>query len=231
MKKVILVLFVNLLILPLSAQFSADLANVQPGDKRIYKVHSNGTKYRYDFEEDGMKGAVIVDPAANQTAILYPDKKYVRYVETSSPFSGMMDPNQGFKQMQQRFTPKDAGSETMLGYKVKKLEIYAGEDKIVTGWYSEDLGFLVKMIKHGRENDYMELTNIKKGKIDDSLFKIPEDYIEVDDQMRIKIPEPPPPESWNSIELNLPIKGDYKRGDNISFSIPENKSLHSYSEE
>ncbi len=129
MKKVIFLLFVNLLILPLSAQFSADLTNVQPGDKRIYKVQSNGTKYRYDFEEDGMKGAVIVDPAANRTAILYPDKKYVRYTETTSAFSGMMDPNQGFKQMQKRFTPKDAGTETILGFKAKKLEIYAGENK------------------------------------------------------------------------------------------------------
>ncbi len=226
MKKAILLFVVCMNIFPLCAQFSADLANVEPGSKRIYKVQSNGIKYRYDFEEDGMKGAVIVDPAANRTAILYPDKKYVRYTETSSAFSGMMDPNQGFKQMQKRFPPKNAGRENILGFETEKVELYAGEQKVITGWYSEELGFLVKMIKHGRENDYVELTNIKKGKIDDSLFKIPEDYTEIDDQMRIKIPEPPPPTSWKTIEATLPVKGEFTRGEKITFNVQDNKYLY-----
>ena len=201
------------------AQFSAELINADRGNNKIYLVKSDGTKYRYDIEEDGKKIIVIVDPVANRTALLYSDTMFVRYLETNSPFSAMMDPNQGFKQMQKRFTPKDAGTETILGFEAKKLELYAGEKKVITGWYSEELGFLMKMLYEGREDTYVELTNIKKGKIDDSLFNIPDNYTEVDDQMRIKIPEPPPPTSWKTIEATLPVKGEFTRGEKNTFNV------------
>ncbi len=67
---------------------------------------------------------------------------------------------------------------------------------------------------------------IKIGKIDDSLFKISEDYIEIDDQMRIKIPEPPPPTSWKTIEATLPVKGEFTRGEKITFNVQDNKYLY-----
>lgn len=84
MKKTILSAMILFIGMPLcQAQFSADLAIVQPGDKRIYKVQSNGIEYRYDFEEDGMKGSVIVDPAANRTERLYANEteKFGSYFE------------------------------------------------------------------------------------------------------------------------------------------------------
>ena len=223
MKKIILLFLVSLFVLPLCAQFTAELTDVQRGNKKIYIVKSDGTKYRYDFEEDGMKGVVIVDPATNQTAILYPDKKFVRYIETTSAFSGSMDPNQGFKRMQKEYTEKKIGSEKILGVDAEKIELYARDKKVITAWYSKELRFLVKMVRHRQENIFIELTNIQKMKIDASLLIVPDDYIEVDDRMRIKIPEPPPPESWKTIEATLPINSEFIRGDRITYKVPVGK--------
>lgn len=228
MKKVILLFAVSMFILPLYAQFTAELTIAEQGNKKIYLIQSDGSKYRYDFEEDGMKGVVIVDPVANRTAILYPDRKYVRYTETTSAFSGMMDPNQGFKRMQNRFTEKNIGAEKILGVEAEKLELYAGDEKVITAWYSKELSFLVRMTYQGRENTFVELSNIEQRDVDASVFTIPEDYIEVDDQMRVMIPEPPPPESWKTIEATLPVKGEFVRGDQIVFNVQKNKYLYVY---
>ncbi len=54
-------------------QFSAQLTDVTRGNKKIYQLRSDGTRYRFDFEASGMKGTVIVDPASEKTTILMPD--------------------------------------------------------------------------------------------------------------------------------------------------------------
>lgn len=208
------------------AQFTAVLTKTDRGNKKVYEVKSDGTKYRYDFEEDGKQGVVIVNQETNQTAILFPEKKFIRYIETTSPFSGLMDPNQAFKQLGKTYTEKNAGSEKINGLDAEKIEIYADDSKIITGWYSNDLKFLLKMIHHTRENTFVELTNIEHKKVDPNVFSIPADYVEVDDQMRIKIPEPPAPTSWRQINTKLPVSGEFSRGDKIVFNVQENEYLY-----
>lgn len=224
MKKVIFLLFVNLLVLPLSAQFKADLVNVKKGNKSIYHLQSDGTKYRYDFEESGMKGIVIVNPEKGKTAILMPDKKFVHYTELSSGVSMANDPFQSFLSMRRRYTDKITGKEKINGFDCEKSELYAGDQKLFTVWYSESLNFLLKMINEREPDTYVELSDIKPGHIDQEVFKVPEDYTEVDQRMRPLIAEPPPPDSWNTIETTLPLKGEFKRGDLISFKIAEDKN-------
>jgi hypothetical protein len=206
------------------AQFTAKLVNVKSGNKTIYQLQSDGTKYRYDFEESGMKGIVIVDPEKGKTAILMPDKKFVHYTELTSGISMANDPFQSFLSMRKRYTEKKIGPEKLNGYDSEKSELYAADQKIFTAWYSEKLNFLLKMINNSEADTYMELSDIKPAKIDPAIFKIPEDYTEVDQRMRPVIPEPPPPDSWNTIETTLPVKDEFKRGDLISFKVPESKN-------
>jgi hypothetical protein len=94
---------------------------------------------------------------------------------------------------------------------------------IFTAWYSEDLGFLVKLVNEMDDNTYMELSDINKEDISDKVFDVPDDYIEVDRKMRPIIPEPPAPESWNTVEVAIPLEGEYKRGDLLSFKVPESR--------
>ena len=69
MKKIILLVTVSLLVLPLSGQFTAVMTLTERENKKEYQVRSDGIKYRYDFEENGMKMIVIADPEANRNAI------------------------------------------------------------------------------------------------------------------------------------------------------------------
>ena len=201
--------------------FSAEMINVQKGTERLYKLQSNRLKYRYDFNESGMEGTVIVDPGAGKTAILLPEEKFVHYTDIHSSTSLMNDPYQAFIYSKSRYDEKKAGEEIVSGFNCNKTELYASDQLVYTAWYSEDLGFLVKLVNEMADNTYMELRDINKEDISDKVFSVPDDFIEVDRKMRPIIPEPPAPESWNKIEVAIPLEGEYKRGDLLSFKIPE----------
>lgn len=206
------------------SSFSAEMLNVQRGTERVYKLQSDGLKYRYDFEESGMKGTVIVDPEKGQTAILMPDEKYVHYTDIHSSTSLMNDPYQAFIYSKSRYDEKNIGKEKIEGYDCSKIELYASGQQVYTAWHSEELGFLLKLVNEMADNTYMELKDIKQEKISDGVFSVPEDYTEVDRKMRPKIPEPPAPDSWKEIMASIPIKGEYQRGDVISFDVPESRN-------
>ncbi|MFO7923820.1 MAG: hypothetical protein R6U58_09035 [Bacteroidales bacterium] len=204
--------------------FSAELVNVRDGTEIIYKLRSDGYRYRYDFEDSGMRGIIIVDPAKGQTAILIPDKKFVHHTDTDSQRSLMNDPYQSFLYMKTVYEEKSAGRETISGFECDKSELFASGRKIITAWYSGELNFLVKMVNNTSENTFMELRDIKPGMIDEDTYHIPEDYIEVDERMRPIIPEPEPPDTWSKTEHSIPLKGEFKRGDLIVLDIPESKN-------
>ena len=204
--------------------FSAEMLNVQRGTERLYKLQSDGLKYRYDFDENGMKGTVIVDPEAGRTAILLPEEKYVHYTDIHSSTSLMNDPYQAFIYSKSRYDEKKVGEEKVTGFNCDKTELYASDQLVYTAWYSKDLGFLLKLVNEMAENTYMELRDINKEDISEEVFSVPDDYVEVDRKMRPIIPEPPAPESWTKVEVGIPLKGEYKRGDLLSFKIPESRN-------
>ena len=206
------------------SSFTALMVNTVKGTERVYKLQSDGKKYRYDFEESGMRGIVIVDPENSKTAILMPDEKYVHFTSTTSRTSLMNDPYQSFLYTKAKFEEKKTGKEMVSGFECDKTELYDSERKIITAWHSSELGFLLKMTDNRSESTYMELRDIKPGSIDKVLFSIPGDYTEVDERMRPVIPEPPPPDSWKTIGSYLPVKGEFRRGDKITFKIPESKN-------
>ncbi|MDX2444636.1 MAG: DUF4412 domain-containing protein, partial [Bacteroidales bacterium] len=198
MKKILLsVIICNCYFLGIS-QFQAKMNNSMSGKERIYTVYSDLNQYRYDFEEDGMKGIVIVHPAANQTAILVPVKKFVHKTNCDGMMSRMNDPVQSYEVYKKHGEEKIIGEETINGYECIAKEMYQGDTKVFSAWYSEKLNFPVKIVAQYAENTFMELKDIKKWKSEPSFFEIPEDYTEVDEQMRPIIPEPLPPETWET---------------------------------
>ncbi|MFP4489273.1 MAG: DUF4412 domain-containing protein [Bacteroidales bacterium] len=203
--------------------FRAEMINVREGSETRYHLRSDVNKYRYDFEEGGMKGIVIVDKEKGKTAILMPDKKFVHYTDIHSSMSLMNDPCQAFLYSKSGYEEKKAGKEKISGYDCDKSELHSSGELIFTAWYSEELGFPVKLVNEMADDTYMELRDIKKGKISSDIFIVPEDYTEVDQKMRPIIPEPPAPESWNKLEVQIPVKGDYKRGELLSFKVPESR--------
>jgi len=195
--------------------------NVISGNERIYTVYSDGNHYRYEFDEDGMEGIVIVYPEKNETHVLFPSKKLVHNTACDDVMSRMNDPVQAYYAFAKNSKEKSAGEEKVEGKPCAKKELYQNDKKMYTMWFSEELNFPVKMKFHLAENTHMVLKDIQAWKPDASFFTIPGDYTKVDEKMRPVIPEPTAPENWNSKEASVPFNGAINRGTRIKIKIKE----------
>ncbi|HSG67238.1 MAG TPA: hypothetical protein VK994_00930, partial [Bacteroidales bacterium] len=145
-------------------------------------VHSDLQQYRYDFVDNSKQGAVIVDPAANTSAIMLPDEKKVLYTAADGFISASNDPVQAYNSYRKQGTEKLVGHESIMGYDCIKKSIYDKEGTLMfTTWFSEELNFPLKMMGHWDEFTYMYLENIKGWSPDPAYFKVPKDYSKVDE--------------------------------------------------
>ena len=218
-KTLFCILLSCILYLPSQAQFIAEMHNLQPGGKRIYKVTNNGAKYRYDVTEGTESMIVIVDPENKRSSILIPSMQYVHHMELHSMQSLSNDPVQAFNYYVENYEVTLGEGQTVNGFFALPVVVSSGGQKLFTGWFSEELDFPVKIINEQQEGHLMELKNIIIEEIDPTLFDIPDHYTEVDNQMRPIIPEPPPPESWNDLDESVPFEKVFRRGDRIHFLV------------
>ncbi len=217
-----IIFFITTLILSgAQAQFMATMENVKSGEKEIYEVRATKDRYRYDFTENGQKMIVIVMPGACKAFVILPEKElYVRQ-NCNDMMIVMNDPVQSYAYSKEYYGEKAAGKETVEGLLCEKREIYASGQKFLTVWYSEKLGFPVRITNHLKKDTHMNLKDIRPWKAEPSLFEVPDGYAEVDERMRPVIPEPPPPEKWTTHSVSIPYEGIVKRGNIIKTVIPE----------
>ncbi len=176
--------FLPILLLPLIGlgQWQADMTNSMQGTVQEYKVHSDGSQYRYDYAAD-ITGILIVRPEANQTVIMIMEEKIVHYTTTDGMMSRMNDPAQAYAGYLAYGEEKTEGRETVSGYDCIKKVIYKDDKPVISMWFSEELNFPVKMENHYSVNTYMILENIEPWEHDPSLFMVPEGLTEVDEDM------------------------------------------------
>jgi hypothetical protein len=212
-----------IILLPLfgMSQWQADMLSSISGGEQAYKVYSDLHQYRYELTQDGKNLAVIVKPDENKTAILLVDDKKVHFTTTDGMMSRMNDPVQAYHSYKKYGEEKQIGEEEVNGFNCIKKAIFNDDGELFSMWFSEDLNFPVKLVGHWAENTYMQLSAIADWRVDKTLFAIPEDFIEVDEELRPVIPEPPPPQSWEKTETSLPVNMDAKRGMALSFYIDE----------
>lgn len=222
-KKNIICCFIVLLLLPTISygQWQATMTNTISGNKQHYIVYSDMNQYRYEFNQDGINGLVIVNPAENITAIILLDEKMVHYTPADGMTSVMNDPAQAYNSYKQYGVEKTEGKETISGYECTKKVIYQGETALISSWFSEELNFPVKMENHYTENTYMLLENVRPWDLDPAMFIVPPEYIEVDSKQRPVIPEPTPPEKWNIKDVGVPVDIDLNRGMAVNVTIDE----------
>lgn len=218
-------LIIPFLLLPLFtfSQWQADMVNSMQGSIQEYKVHCDGNQYRYDFSDD-IIGIVIVKPEENLTAIIMVNDKMVHYTKTDGMMSQMNDPAQAYAGYLQYGTEKIMGNEDVNGYDCIKKVVYQGEKPLISLWFSEELNFPVKMENHYSEGTYMHLNNVQYWKPNPSIFEVPEDFTEVDDEMRPVIPEPEPPTEWKESEPNVPVDMEISRG--MKLTTPINETVY-----
>jgi len=214
---------IALLMLPVAgfAQWQADMTNSMQGHVQKYVVHSDGSLYRYDFTSGEMNGVVIVNPKENLTAILLVDEKKVHYAPADGGMSQMNDPVQAYPAYLVYGEEKKEGNESVNGYSCIKTVVIYDEKPLVTQWFSEELNFPVKIENHSAEDTYMLLENIEAWKVDPSIFIVPEEYLEVDEEMRPVIPEPAPPAEWVETKVTVPVDMAVSRGMLIIVPIEE----------
>ena len=181
MKKVILLFAVSQFLFPLSAQFKAKMVFNSMGKERAFTVYSADDGYRYEFNEDGQEGIVIVKNGSTDVIILMPQQKMAMKSPAESPMSMGSDPLKSYEHYKAMGLLKELGKETVNGVECTKSVLYNKDNptqKMFTIWYSEKYKFPIKMINHidGDEGSGMELRDIEPWNPDAHSFSIPEGY-------------------------------------------------------
>lgn len=157
-------------------QFSAEFIQKSGPEEVITKLYVQNPFYRMEFEEAGRKGIVLVDTKEGTSKVLMPEQKMFMEMKIEDASQLMRDPFQALDYFKSMGAVKNIGKETINGYVCDKYLIQHEGKDIMTQWFSEKLQFPIKIINHSDEDMVLELRNIKESPQDPSLFKVPEDY-------------------------------------------------------
>ncbi len=181
MKKVIFLFIFSLLILPLSAQFKAKMLFNTMDKHHDFTVYSADEGYRYEFNEDGQEGVILVQKGSKELIILMPQQKMAMKAAKESPMSMASDPLQSYKYHEAMGILKEVGKETVNGIACTKFELWNKENanqKMYTVWLSDKYEFPIKMVNHidGVEGTGMELKDVQPWTPNADSFSIPKGY-------------------------------------------------------
>jgi len=186
MKKIIYMLMLSILVLPLSAQFSAKMFFTSMGKEHVFTVYSSDAGYRYEFNEEGQEGVIIVKLGSSEVIMLMPQQKMAMKGSSENPMSMGNDPVGSYEYFKKNGTLKEVGTETINGIDCIKSELWnensneygQANQKMFTIWTSDKYNFPIKMINHidGSGGLVMELKEIQPWTPNAQSFEIPEGY-------------------------------------------------------
>ncbi len=157
-----------------SAEFTADLFQ-QSSDKTIIsKYYIKGSMIRMETTSGPI---TIINLDKGKFYMLYPQQMMYMTMPNIPHMSQQAIRNQ--KDISDIAEKKHLGKEKINGYKCDKYQItYKNSAKdTITQWYSEKLGYPVKIISQGRHGKIVtEYKNIREDGISNSLFEIPSEY-------------------------------------------------------
>ncbi len=186
MKKLILILSALLLAVPLSAQFTAKMHFTSMGKDHVFTVYSSEAGYRYEFNEDGQEGVILVKTGSPDIYILMPQQRMAMKSSAGDKMSMGNDPVAAYKYYQNEGLMKVEGQEIVNGIACTRSGLWNKENtnqKMFTVWTSDAYNLPVKMINYidGSPNgSTMELTDIETWPPDPDKFTIPDEYTIMD---------------------------------------------------
>lgn len=181
MKIIALLTLSFLLSFPLFAQFKGKMVLSTMNKERQFMVYSCDAGYRYDFDEDGQKGSVIVKSGSTEVIILMPQQKMAMKSLASSPMGMSSDPLKSLEYYKDSGLMKEEGTETINGIKCTKSTLWNKDNpdlKLFTLWVSNAYKFPMKMVNHidGSKESGMEMKNVESWTPEVGFFEIPIGY-------------------------------------------------------
>lgn len=172
----IVALLVSFVSLAAAAEFSADMVQKTRGQSMTGKVYVKDTKMRMEMNHAGGSTVTITLPDQHKSIILMPDQKmYMEHI--ISP--GQETPLVGDRDLEEKATIKQLGTEEVNGYVCDKYEVIPRDASAgkTTQWFSKELSYPIKSIYQGPQGEATtEYRNIKKGGVADALFQVPPGY-------------------------------------------------------
>jgi outer membrane lipoprotein-sorting protein len=159
-----------------AGQFAASISETVDNVTRTDKIYVKNDKYRMEFQEEGHQVFVLVDQSALVTRVLMPEEKVYMEMASDDMQSLMNDPFQAARYTEGMGEKVKTGTDKIGGYDCDVYSIRSGEDELMRLWYSNKLGFPLKIALTGEQTRIMELSNIKVEEIDDELFAMPTGY-------------------------------------------------------
>jgi hypothetical protein len=169
----LLIAFLNI---SFAAQFLADMTETVDNEARVYKIYVRNDLYRMELEEEGNEVIVLVDQASGITRVLMPAEMMYMEMASDDMQSLMNDPFQAAKYTEKMGEKVKIGLEIIDGYDCDVYVIRSGDDELMKMWFSEKLGFALKIAITGENVHAMELGNIEVKNLDDKLFVMPAGY-------------------------------------------------------
>jgi len=162
------------------AQFSADMITTESGVTKTTKFYSENPFYRMDIEEQGQEGYVIVDRNEGVTRVVMPAEKMFMEMSSTGMQSMSNDVFQSIEKQKEQYETNLVGTETINGYDCEIYEVVIDGNVVSKYWQAPDIEYPIKVISGANNDMVMELKNIVKGDVDDSMFQIPDGYTKMD---------------------------------------------------
>lgn len=181
LKQILLIAFLCFLSAQTLGQFQGKMVFKTMDKERYFTVHSCDAGYRYDFDEDGQQGAIIVSSKTGEVIMLMPQQKMAMKISADSPMAMSSDPLSTLEFYKEGSIFKEEGEENINGIECTKSVLYNKENpdqKMFTVWFSDKYKFPIKMVNHvdGQEDTGMEMRDIEPWTPDQSLLSVPEGY-------------------------------------------------------
>jgi len=159
-----------------AAEFTADATQTQGDRSKTFQVQVKGTMYALSGEEEGEKITVVVNGETGITRVIAHGQKFFRDMKSDDMFSLMNNPFQAADYTAGMGEVEAAGKETIEGHECDKTVISMSGQPIMTRWKATDLGFYLKIVRHGEPELVISLSNISETEVGDAAFATPEGY-------------------------------------------------------
>lgn len=156
--------------------FTADMVQKVNNRNTEGKIFIKGTDYRMDIKENGEDISIIVNRKSGKHKVIIHSEKTAREGLNYSQNILAINLFEALAYLTEKNTTKETGSETINGYKCKKIEVYKEDKILITAWVSDSLNWPLKIRTEVGPTKEVELSNIKEITVEGNLFQIPESY-------------------------------------------------------